>query len=80
MKTAVSNEELVIAVDVVLDVEGLATRLQLPPEAELLNYFDLKSYQDLGFKCATHLIWLLGDHYESLPSGDPRRERSGWFL
>ncbi len=79
MKPVVANEELSMVVDVVLDVGALAKRLALPREVQTIDYFDPRSYQDLGFKCTAHLIWLLGEHPNALPKEDPRRERANWF-
>jgi hypothetical protein len=78
LRYSVGNDEIYIHVDAILDPESLAQRLGLAPEAIPWNYFDPKSYQDLGFKCSTHLIWLLGDHYEQFAQDSPERLRENW--
>ncbi len=77
--TVVGNDEVVITADVVLDIEALGKRFQLPAEVMAIDEFDLKAYQDLGFHCTAHLVWVLGNHHRGLGADDPQREHVNWF-
>jgi hypothetical protein len=71
--------QLVYSVEVVLDVDSMKQRVPHSPEVRTVDYFDRRSaYDDLGFECETHGMWILGIHHEGLSEGDPRRDRANW--
>lgn len=58
--------QLVYSVKVVLDLEAIARAVNLPAEVHPVDYFDRKAaYDDHGFECGVHSMWILGIHYES---------------
>ncbi len=71
--------QLVYSVEAVLDVDTMKQRASQSPEVRTVDYFDPKAaYDDLGFECDTHWMWILGIHHEGLDEADPRRDRLNW--